>query len=82
VQIGESGLTDNVVAAADACLRDHELIKVRIASADRGERREIAAQIAVATRSEIAGVIGRVAIFYRTAADPEDRKIQLPTAPR
>ena len=80
VRIGEAGLTDNVVGATDSALRDHELIKVRMASADRSERRELAAKIAVATGSEIAGVIGRVAIFYRAADEPDQRKIRLPSA--
>ena len=32
VQIGEAGLTEGVLAAVDRALRDHELIKVRIAA--------------------------------------------------
>ena len=78
VEIGEAGLTPGVVAAVDGALRDHELIKVRIA-ADREERRAIAAQVAEATSSELAGLIGRVAILYRAASDPANRKIRLPS---
>ena len=78
VQVGEAGFTPGVAAAVERALRDHELIKVRIA-ADREERREIAEQIASASQSELAGLIGRVAIFYRAASDPEDRKIRLPS---
>ncbi len=79
VQVGDAGVTEGVLAAVDSALRDHELIKVRIA-ADREERREIAARIAAAAGCELAGTIGRVAIFYRPADDPADRKIQLPSA--
>jgi RNA-binding protein len=79
VQIGEAGPTPGVVAAVDGALRDHELIKVRIA-ADREERREIATRVAEATNSEVAGIIGHVAILYRAAPDAEDRKIRLPSA--
>jgi RNA-binding protein len=78
VQVGEAGLTPNVAAAVDAALGDHELVKVRIA-ADREERRAIAARIAAETGSELAGMVGRVAIFYRAAADPAERKIRLPS---
>jgi RNA-binding protein len=80
VQVGEAGFTDGVVQAADAALRDHELIKVRIASTDRAERRELAARIAVATDSTLAGTVGRVAILYRAAKNPDDRRILLPSA--
>jgi RNA-binding protein len=79
VQVGEAGLGEGVLAAVDRALRDHELVKVRIA-ADREERRDIAARIAQGTGSELAGLVGRVAIFYRPAANPEDREICLPSA--
>ena len=79
VQVGEAGLGEGVLAAVEQALRDHELVKVRIA-ADREQRRGIAARIAEATRSELAGLVGRVAIFYRPAADPGERKIRLPSA--
>jgi RNA-binding protein YhbY len=73
-----AGLTAGVTAAIDRALRDHELVKVRIA-ADRAKRSEFAARIAAETSSEIAGIVGRVAIFYRAAPDPADRKIRLPS---
>jgi RNA-binding protein len=78
VQVGEAGFTAGVAAATEHALQDHELIKVRI-TADREERREIAKRIASETGCELAGLIGHVAIFYRAANDPEDRKIQLPS---
>lgn len=81
VQVGEGGFTPGIAHAADNALSAHELIKVRIV-ADRAQRRAIADQIAAETRSEIAGMIGRVAIFYREARDPDDRAIRLPSAHR
>jgi RNA-binding protein len=79
VQVGGAGVTEGVLAAVEAALRDHELIKVRL-SGEREERRELAARIAAAAGCELAGTIGRVAIFYRPAEDPADRNIQLPSA--
>ena len=79
VQVGEAGFTAGVVAATEHALQDHELIKVRI-TADREARREIAEQIESGTGSELVGLIGRVAIFYRAANDPENRKIRLASA--
>jgi len=78
VQVGESGVSDAVVAAVAAALRDHELIKVRIAG-DRDERRSVAESLAVEAKCELAGLIGGVAIFYRPADVPEERTIQLPS---
>ena len=78
VQLGEAGLTDAVVAATDAALLDHELVKVRIA-AERDERKSLAMALAKQTNSALAGLVGRVAILYRPAAEPAKRKIRLPT---
>lgn len=79
VRVGTAGLTDRVVAATDAALDDHELIKVKIA-ADRGERKVIAEELVRRTDGALAGIIGRVAIVYRPAREPERRSIVLPSA--
>ena len=38
VQVGSDGVTDGVISAADQALKDHELIKVKIAEEDREGR--------------------------------------------
>jgi RNA-binding protein len=72
-------VTDPVVGAVEAALRDHELVKVRIAG-DRDERRRVAAALAEAARCELAGMVGGVAIYYRPADDPAERGIRLPSS--
>jgi RNA-binding protein len=79
VQIGAAGVTPGVIAALDRALADHELVKVRIAR-ERDERSEIAAALADETRSAVAGLVGHVAVLYRPAADPDRRRIALPSA--
>jgi RNA-binding protein len=81
VQVGAGGLTEQVVGAIDRALADHELIKLKIAD-EREARRELAADVAERTRSELAGVVGRVAILYRPAVETESRVIVLPSARR
>ena len=81
VQVGSAGVTDAVVAALDRALRDHELVKLRIAH-EREERREIADRLAAATRSAVAGLVGHTAVLYRPAPDPERRRIELPSRAR
>ena len=78
VQLGQHGLTDAVVEALEQALCDNELVKVKIA-ADRDERREIAAQLTKRTHSELAGLVGHMAIVFRKARKPENRKIPLPS---
>ena len=74
VQVGDAGLSPNVLAALDAALEDHELIKLKI-NHEREERRELAAEAARETGSALAGTVGRIAILYRPASDPERRRV-------
>jgi len=76
VQIGEAGLTERVIAALDDALEDHELVKLKINHA-REDRRELADQAARQTGSALAGSVGRIAILFRPARDPERRRIDL-----
>ena len=65
VTIGAKGLTDNVILEIDGALTAHELIKVKIAGADKTLRVEMADKIAVAIRCLVVGHIGNIAILYR-----------------
>lgn len=76
VQIGEAGLSESVLRAVDEALERHELIKLQIAH-ERDLRRELAREVAQRTDSELAGLVGRIAILYRPARDPERRRIAL-----
>jgi RNA-binding protein len=81
VQIGAGGVSAGVISALDRALGDHELVKVRIAR-ERDERAEIADALAQETRSAVAGLVGHVAVLYRPAAEPERRRIELPSRRR
>jgi len=65
VQIGADGLTDAVVREADAALRAHGLIKVRVFSDDRSARE--AAMLELAGRLDAAPVqhIGKLIVLWR-----------------
>lgn len=79
VQVGADGLTDAVVREADAALRAHGLIKVRIYSDDRAARE--AAMVELADRLDAAPVqhIGKLVVLWRpippkVKAEAVDRK--------
>ena len=78
VQIGRNGLTDAVFTAVDEALGRHELIKIRFFDL-QDRKRETCAEITERTGGEQVGMIGHVAIFYRPAPDPENRRIVLPS---
>lgn len=65
VIIGDSGLTENVLREIDLSLEHHELLKIKINSADREQRGQITQQIAKQTCSVLVQSIGHVAVFYR-----------------
>ena len=65
VTIGKLGLTDTAVRELDLALTRVELIKVRIAAANRDERAEVIGQIAARTSSTLCGAVGGTASFYR-----------------
>ena len=77
VMVGKQGVTDALIVAVNASLAAHELIKIRFIEF-KERRKELTAEIAARTGSEVAGIIGHVAILYRQHPEPEKRKVQLP----
>ena len=75
-QIGKGGVSDAVVAAIDAALAHHELIKVKLLESLDVGRDEAAAALATRTQSEVAQVLGRTVLLYRP--DPDEPTIELP----
>ena len=77
VQVGKQGITPELIKAVNEALDSHELIKVKFVEF-KEERRELSSEIAAGTQSELAGLIGNVAIFYRPHPREDKRKITLP----
>ena len=65
LHIGHEGLTEAVVAQANAQLDVHELIKVKVSESSPLARHEAAERLASATHSELAQVLGRTFLLYR-----------------
>ena len=76
LQIGHEGLTDSLVAQANAQLDLHELIKVKVGESSPLPRHAAASQLSSATKSELAQVLGRTFLLYRPR--PKDPAILLP----
>jgi len=69
VLIGNKGLTDAVKKEIDIALRDHELIKIRIASENRDEKYAIVDEICLALDALKVQMIGKIAVLYRKNKD-------------
>lgn len=77
VIIGAKGVTEQLLGSVDLALTDHELIKVKFYEF-KDAKKEISAEIAKVTKSELVGLIGNIAIFYRPCPQTEKRRIKLP----
>ncbi|MFC1515389.1 YhbY family RNA-binding protein [Thermodesulfobacteriota bacterium] len=79
VFIGHKGVSSKVTGAVDEVLERHELIKVKFVDfKEKDQKRKIVGIIEKETSSELVGMIGHIAIFYRQQSDPEKRNINVP----
>ena len=76
VMVGQKGVTPALLKEFDGALKHHELVKVKLSDADRGDRAETIEVLRDASHSELVQTIGRVACFYRR--NPEQPKLELP----
>ena len=77
VQIGKEGITDSLVAATNAAMLTHELVKVRVLAEAPLDRKDAAAELADKTGASLAQVLGRTFLLYKR--HPKKPKIVLPT---
>ncbi len=75
VQLGNNGLTEGVVAEIEQALGHHELIKVKIPTDDRDEKKLIMDAIIRETQAANVQVIGHTLVLYKQS---DDKKIELP----
>ena len=80
IMIGQKGLTPSVLKEFDGALTHHELVKVKLADADRDDRAETIEALTEASSAELVQTIGRIACFFRR--NPKQPKIELPKKPK
>lgn len=69
VIIGSKGLTEAVHKEIDIALNAHELIKIKVAGAERDARQACLMEIAARHQADIVQIIGHVGILYRKNVD-------------
>ncbi|MBL3526879.1 MAG: ribosome assembly RNA-binding protein YhbY [gamma proteobacterium endosymbiont of Lamellibrachia anaximandri] len=75
VMVGQHGLRESVQDEIDIALDSHELIKVKLAGADKADREQLSGAIASRQNADLVQIIGRVAIFYRPNPDKKKNRI-------
>jgi RNA-binding protein len=76
VHCGKEGVSEALIAAANAAIDRHELIKLRLGENAAGDRSDLATAIAEATRADLVAVLGRTVLLYRR--HPKKPVIQFP----
>jgi RNA-binding protein len=70
VLIGAAGMSPALLAEIDRGLKSHELIKVRVPSADRPEREAILEEICRSTGAQPVQHIGKILVLFRENPEP------------
>ena len=73
VSIGDGGVSSGVIEEANRALRDHELIKAKIHSEDREERRALGDTLCEETSAQVVQRIGKTLVLYRLNPDPNPK---------
>jgi RNA-binding protein len=77
VLIGQKGITESLIRAADKALSDHELIKIKFIDL-KDEKRELTEKIVEGTGAFHVNTIGNVVILYRDNPEkPDNERIKL-----
>lgn len=76
LQSGAKGVTPAFLSELGVALDQHELIKVKLAAADRGERAALVEQVLGASGASLVQSIGHTVVLFRRNRD--EPKIALP----
>jgi len=69
VRIGRNGLSEAVIAELEVALSAHELVKIQLAGADRGDRDERVRCLCESTGAQPVQRIGHTATLFRRNGD-------------
>ena len=71
VMIGQSGISEGVVAAIAEAFVETDLIKIKVLDTTDMDRKEFAVELAGITGSQVAQVIGKTVLLYREKKDED-----------
>jgi RNA-binding protein len=77
ILVGQKGISDSLLAETDRSLNDHELIKIKLASADRDLRRQQIEEVCTSCNAEVVQTVGRVALIFRKSTRPNPKTSNL-----
>lgn len=80
IMVGDSGLSESLLAEFESTLKHHELIKVRVRVGDRTARDEIIEKLCSDSAANLIQRVGNVALLYRPNLNKKlEKRIRLPS---
>ena len=73
VIIAQKGITENIHDEIERALEDHELIKLKLVTATRSDKRALTETICSDFKAQCVQSLGHVVLIYRAAKDPDPR---------
>ena len=73
VSVGDQGISEPLIAETERALDDHELIKVKIHSEDRQDRKLLGSRLAEACQAEVIQTIGKITVLFRRNPQPNPK---------
>ena len=77
VMVGQKGISDTLLAETERSLSDHELIKIKLASADRDLRKQQIEEICTSCKAELVQTVGKMALVFRKNTRPNPKTSNL-----
>lgn len=77
IMVGKEEVNARVIASVEEALTAHELIKIKLQEGCITPRKKVAEVLAKACAAEVAQVLGRTILLYRTS---DNKLIELPKA--
>ena len=69
--IGANGVTESLMKELESTLEHHEILKIKMASADRDDRKQIVDYILEQTGALLVQSIGKICVIYRQSDETE-----------
>lgn len=76
VIVGGAGVTEGVTEMVKTSIKAHELIKIKF-NEYKEDKIELTNELCTNCDATLVRIIGNVAILYKAAEDPEDRKFDI-----
>lgn len=71
ITIGAKGVTESLMEELENTLSHHEILKIKMSSADRDDRKVIVEHILNETGALLVQTIGKICVIYRQNEDTE-----------